>query len=57
MKISMQLLLNFDENLATRLRHEPEAMIPVLETAIQRVYRNNYHGAISGDEHSPVPKF
>ena len=57
MKISMQLLLNFDENLATRLRQEPETMIPVLETAIQRVYRNNYHEAISGDAFSPVPKF
>ena len=53
----MQLLLNFDENLATRLRQEPETMIPVLETAIQRVYRNNYHEAISGDAFSPVPKF
>jgi hypothetical protein len=53
----MQLLLNFDENLASRLRMEPEAMIPVLEDAIGKVYHNNYHAAISGDDLAPVPKF
>jgi hypothetical protein len=36
---------------------EPEAMIPVLEDAIGKVYHNNYHAAISGDDLAPVPKF
>ena len=57
LKISMQNLLSFDELLASKLRNEPEKMIEALETAIQKVYINNYHEAISGSEKDPAPKF
>ena len=53
----MQLLLSFDEGLATKLRMEPDRIVPVLESAIQKVYYNNYHETISGNARDPLPKF
>ena len=57
MKVSMQLLLNFDTNLAMALRSFPETTIPVLESATKKVYQNNYHETISGDINDPVPNW
>jgi len=52
----MGLLLTFDERLAQDLRSNPEALIPVLETATKKVYHNNYHDTIA-DPDDPVPNW
>lgn len=56
-KVSMQLLLNFDESLAMSLRSFPDTIVPVLESATKKVYHNNYHETISGDINDPVPNW
>ena len=56
-KVSMQLLLNFDEHLAMQLRNNPETITPVLESATKKVYQNNYHATIADSESDPVPEW
>ena len=52
--VNLELLVNFDENLAMNIRNNPESFIPILESATKKVYHNNYHESIAG-ENEPVP--
>lgn len=53
----MQLLLNFDEELASKVRQEPDVYMPALEKATMNVYLNNYHEHIADSPHEKCPTF
>ena len=53
----MQLLLNFDENLAMQVRNNPESLIPIFEAATKKVYHNNYHETIAESSSDSVPNW
>jgi len=56
-KVNMNLLLNFDEALSMQVRDNPEALIPILESATKKVYQNNYHETIRESVTEPVPNW
>ncbi len=53
LRVSMEHLLNFDENLAELLRSQPTQVLNSLEQAIGTVYKNHYAEENSGFENSP----
>ena len=42
LRVSLEHIVNFDEPLATLMRRQPTQVIPALEKAIARVYKNHY---------------
>ena len=52
--ISYENLVNFDEPLSQELRQQPSKVLPVFETAVRTVYRNNY---MPKDQVGEVPHF
>ena len=50
LRISMDHLLNFDNELSKQLRNQPATYLPEFERAIQNVYRNNYQASVEGQD-------
>lgn len=48
LRISLDHLQNFDDQLSQQLRKQPAKFLPHFENAVQEVYRNNYYSAIQG---------
>jgi DNA replication licensing factor MCM5 len=53
LRVSMEHLLNFDENLAELLRSQPTQVLQSLEQAIGTVYKNHYADESFGFEDTP----
>ena len=53
LRVSMEHLLNFDENLAELLRSQPTQVLNSLEQAIGTVYKNHYAEENFGFDTSP----
>lgn len=48
LRVSLDHLQNFDDNLTQCLRKNPAKYLPSFESAVQEVYRMNYYSGASG---------